>query len=67
MGISDWFKRFRSGEHDLDVERAEEKAREEGTRRTICPARKGASTTIWTTRSKTSPAGARRPRTLLQR
>jgi hypothetical protein len=30
MGISDWFKRFRSGESELDVERAEEKAREEG-------------------------------------
>ncbi len=30
MGISDWFKRFRAGEDALDVERAEEKAREEG-------------------------------------
>jgi hypothetical protein len=41
MGISDWFKRFRSEEHDLDVERAEEKAREEGAPPDDLPGQEG--------------------------
>jgi hypothetical protein len=41
MGISDWFKRFRSGERELDVERAEEKAREEGAPPDDLPGEKG--------------------------
>jgi hypothetical protein len=41
MGISNWFKRFRTGEDALDVERAEEKAREEGAPADDLPADAG--------------------------
>jgi hypothetical protein len=41
MGISDWFKRFRAGEDALDVERAEEKAREEGAPAEELPGEEG--------------------------
>ena len=41
MGISNWFKRFRTGEDALAVERAEEKAREEGAPADDLPADEG--------------------------
>jgi hypothetical protein len=41
MGISNWFKRFRTGEDALDVERAEEKARQAGAPADDLPADAG--------------------------